>query len=338
MRCIFFIMGIILAGTTQLPAQTVKIATYNIFFLDEALTRERQANLREVLQRLDADIIAFQEIKNPAALRNILHDAYQIAMIDDPQEIQELALAARPPLRIDSVSYVFPGKYYDLEFPRSRDLLQVRVSGYGREFFFLVHHAKSRGGGRRATDGQREGAAKLMVNYIRTRLAGKNVVLLGDFNDNPDDRSLNILEYGDPNASGGIDGAEDTFLFNPTEDLLERDHCSYGYHDIYPGIASDTFALTVPGARAENNKWRGNDSYNFETDVKIKAILFDQILLSLNLKPFAAAAGVFNHAAAIRGNRSEVRFSRSRPQYLHRGSLASDHVPVWVALDLGGEP
>lgn len=338
MRQIFFIMGIIFTGTTQLPAQTVKIATYNIFFLDEALTRERRANLQEVLQRLDADILAFQEIKNPAALRNILGDAYQIAMIDDAGEIQETALAARPPFRIDSLRYVFPGKYYDLEFPRGRDLLQVQVSGYGREFVFLVHHAKSRGGGRRATDGQREGAAKLMLNYIRTALAGKNVVLLGDFNDNPDDRSLNILEYGDSNAPGGIDSAEDAFLFNATENLLERDYCSYGYHEIYPGIASDTFALTVPGARAENNKWRGNDSYNFETDVKIKAILFDQILLSMNLKPFVAAAGVFNHAAAIRGERSEVRFSRSRPQYLKRGSLASDHAPVWVVLELSGQP
>lgn len=338
MKWIFSILLLPCVLTMQLPAQTVKIATYNIFFLDEALTRERQANLREVLQRLDADIIAFQEIKNPAALRNILGEAYQIAMIDDPDEIQEVALAARPPFHIDSLRYVFPGKYYDLEFPRGRDLLQVQVSGYGREWVFLVHHAKSRSGGRRATDGQREGAAKLILHYLRTALAGKHVVLLGDFNDNPDDRSLNILESGDPNAPGGIDHTEDAFLFNATEALVEKDYCSYGYHEIYPALVADTFALPVPGARAENNKWRGNDSYNFETDVKIKAILFDQTLLSMNLKPFFTAAGIFNHAAAIRGERSEVRFSRNRPQYLHRGSLASDHVPVWVILELGEKP
>ena len=61
-----------------------------------------------------------------------------------------------------------------------------------------------------------------------------NIVLLGDFNDNPDDRSLNILEYGDSTEAAGIDcvrgRGEDTFLYNTSEALLDKDYCSYRYH------------------------------------------------------------------------------------------------------------
>ena len=42
-----------------------------------------------------------------------------------------------------------------------------------------------------------------MVGYMKSNLAAENVILIGDFNDNPDDRSLNILEYEDKDAVGG---------------------------------------------------------------------------------------------------------------------------------------
>jgi endonuclease/exonuclease/phosphatase family metal-dependent hydrolase len=319
-------------------AQTVKIATYNIFFLDDGITSERKVNLQGVIKLLDADVIAFQEINNSAALRNILSPDYQVAMIDEPEEVQEVALAIRSPWEIFSSKNIFPESYYDLEFPRKRDLLQVNVTGLGYEFVFLVHHAKSRGGGRYNTDTQRGGAAKLIMNYVKTELANKNVVLLGDFNDNPDDRSLNILEYGNVNARGGVDEADDTFLYNATEQLLEKDYASYGYHDIYTDISGETFDPVVKGARDENNKWRDVKEYNFYEDVNIKAILFDQVLVSLNLKPYITAVDVFNYAVAVKGNISNIRFDKGNLIYTHRGNLPSDHVPVWIILDLPEHP
>lgn len=336
MRMIFSVIIVVVLAFGGLTAQTVKIATYNIAFLDNGISAQRKANLRAVLQKLDADIIAFQEINNPAALKNILDEKYRIAMIDDPAESQELALAVRPPFEIISSRYVFPEEQYDDPFPRSRNLLQVEVAGEGRQFVFLVHHAKSRGGGRVKTDIRRERATRMMVDYIKTALPGKNVILLGDFNDNPDDRSLNILEYGDSTAAGGIDSVEDTFLYNATEQLLEKDYVSYGYWEIYGETAEDTFDPTVTGARDENNKWRGQENYNYYIDVKIKGILFDQILVSMNLKPYITGVGVLNYAFAIKGDESKIRFEQDSLRYLHRGSLASDHVPVWVTLNLGG--
>jgi endonuclease/exonuclease/phosphatase family metal-dependent hydrolase len=314
--------------------QELKVATYNIAFLDEGITDVRKKNLQEVIAALDADVIGFQEINTMAGLKNILPPTYEIAMADAPTEFQELALAVRPPFKITEFKSVFPDTMYDNAFPRGRDLLQVNVDGRGKKFVLLVHHAKSRRGGRNETSAQREAAAKLMLDHISQNLKNENVILVGDFNDNPDDRSVNILEYGLATAAGGIDEQDDTFLFNATESLLEKDYCSYGYNYLFSAdTLADVFNLVVSGSRAENNKWR-DQPHDFMKDVKIKTILFDQILVSMNLKPAVKSAGVLNLRTAISGKPTRIRFVNDRLEYSERNDLASDHVPVWVILNL----
>lgn len=313
--------------------QTMKVATYNLYFLDDGISAARKANLQEVIAELDADVIAFQEINNKAALENILPEKYEIAIIDDPEEVQEVALAVRRPLEIRSQKFIYPDKSFDDAFPRSRDLLQVEVEAIGGRYYFLVVHAKSRRGGRAETDVRREKAAQLIVKHIRENLAGEKVIVLGDFNDNPDDRSLNILEYGDPDISGGIDIKEDTFLFNTTEKFLDSDYCSWGYHYLYNQTAVDTFPLTVLGAGRENNKWRGIEKVNYFRDVKVKSILYDQILVSQNLKSRVGASGIFHKTAAVRGESSKIKFQDGKLIYTRRGAFASDHVPVWLVIN-----
>ncbi len=94
----------------------------------------------------------------------------------------------------------------------------------------------------------------------------------------------------------------------------------------------ETFDPVVPGSRAENNKWRDVE-HNYFEDVKIKETLLDQILVSINLKENVKAAGIFNYAIAVKGSRSRIRFEEQGLVYTERGSLASDHVPVWAILE-----
>jgi endonuclease/exonuclease/phosphatase family metal-dependent hydrolase len=313
-------------------SQSLKIATYNIYFLDDGISPERKHNLQTVIRELDADVIAFQEINNPAALENILTPNYSIAMIDDTAEVQEIALAVRIPLMIKSYSYIFPDTLFDDAFPRTRNLLQVELEGYGRDFYFLVHHFKSRSGGRHQTDERRISASRMIVRHIRQNLSGQNVILLGDFNDNPDDRTLNILEYGSFDAPAGIDEAEDTFLYNTSEALVEKDYCSWGYNYHFNEIQGDTFDLVIAGSRDENNKWRDKD-YDYWKDVEIKEILIDQILVSMNLKSLVKKVGILHTASAVQGTPSKARFTNYGIEYPRRGSFASDHLPVWVLLE-----
>lgn len=326
-----WIFGFLVLLSISCDSSQFKVATYNIYFLDDGIDTERRTRLRMVIQELNADVIGFQEINNPAALKNILPPSYEIVMLDDPDQVQETALAVRDPFRVKSYRYVFPDTADDDAFPRTRDLLEVTTEINNTEIIFLVHHFKSRSGGRMKTDPRREAAAAKIVAHVRDDLKGKHVVLLCDMNDNPDDRSANILEYGTNDAAAGIDSTDDTFFFNTTESLLEKDLCSYGYSYIFADSKPGQSRFTIPGAREENNHWRGKE-HDFFKDVKIKALLMDQILVSMDLKSRFVEAGILQSINAVEGKSSSIKFTEEGIVYTKRGTLASDHVPVWAVF------
>ena len=78
----------------------IKIATYNIYWLDDGISDARQKRLQTVIDTLDADIIGFQEIQSKSALERILPDDYTIACSTIPRELQELAIAVRTPMKL----------------------------------------------------------------------------------------------------------------------------------------------------------------------------------------------------------------------------------------------
>ncbi len=45
-------------------SQSIRVATYNIYFLDAGITSERKVRIDSVISELNADIIAFEEINN----------------------------------------------------------------------------------------------------------------------------------------------------------------------------------------------------------------------------------------------------------------------------------
>ncbi|MFT5366122.1 MAG: endonuclease/exonuclease/phosphatase family metal-dependent hydrolase [Candidatus Latescibacterota bacterium] len=330
MRRGLFCLLVLLVGCSPPPSR-IKVATYNIFWLDDGISDVRRDRLQQVIRELDADFIGFQEIQSRAALENILPDDYEIGILDDKEELQELAIAVRRPFEIVTLKMVFPEEVNEQTFPGKRDLLEAQVEGYGQLFTVLIHHAKSRSGGRVETEERRVLASRMMMQFLVSRVKQDRIILMGDFNDNPDDRSLNILEYGSVDVEGGIDEKPDTYLFNVTESLLDKDYCSYGYNYLYDGLKESTFDPVVKGAREENNKWRGQE-HDFMKDVKVKANLFDQILVSQNLKDRVMDRGIFTGASAVVGKRSRVRFEGNKLEYTLRGDFASDHVPVWMVL------
>ena len=151
MRFCFVLIADLLVSL-KLDARELKIATYNIYFLDENISQNRKNALQTVIRSLNVDVIAFQEISNRAALENILPESYEIAILDDPSEVQEVALAVRHPLKLGGYHSVFPGEVLNDAFPRKRDLLQVEVISGEDIVQFLVHHPKSRRRSRVVTD------------------------------------------------------------------------------------------------------------------------------------------------------------------------------------------
>ena len=226
--------------------------------------------------------------QGPGRARKIFpEDKWQILIDDQSNNGQDLAIAVRLPFKIvgstandidaADADFLYPAdtQVNEKPFPDNRDVLfaKIAIPETDRTFVVMVHHAKSRLGGRDTTDPRRKLAAELIVSAIQTRFDGQDVILLGDMNDNPDDESMNILETGDASAAAGPDDvSDDTFLVNLTQPLLADDHVSWGLDrtKIIPGGKLET---RVTGSRNKNNATRHQAGSS-------SPILFDQILLS----------------------------------------------------------
>ena len=151
-----------------------------------------------------------------------------------------------------------------------------------------------------------------MLQVFERDFDDRDFILVGDFNDNPDDRSLNILETGDPNAPWGPEEIDGPFMVNLTEPLMAIGHVSHGKG---PGDSVSEQVNTLdPASRQRNNLARGTSQHT-------GMILFDQILIPVRMREryVDGSTKVFNHASALRG---------SEP------TRASDCLPVFADLCL----
>jgi len=172
----------------------------------------------------------------------------------------------------------------------------------------LVHHAKSRFGGRAKTNARRVDASKRIIDYLRVNAGDENIVLVCDCNDTPDDQSVNILETGDPEAKAEMEDRRGPFLFNLTEPVFAEGHVSYGRNSTH--IVGQRINTLDMDARRRNYSKRASDMATGDQ-------LFDQILVSPKIMPAyqADSVGVFDRKVAVRGNRN---------------NRASDHLPVYA--------
>lgn len=335
---VFLAILLLTIGITQLVLaqdQKIRIATYNVeWFGGKPSTLERIQRLKAVIEKLNSDVIGLQEIKDRATLRQIFaSERWQIVIDDQSNENQDVAVAVRLPFKVmsqdgnsndidaDDGDFLFPSDTQENErfFPDQRDVLfvKVKIPNVEKTFIVMVQHAKSRSGGRKTTDPRREGAAVLIVQAIEQRFDGEDIILLGDFNDNPDDLSLNILETGREDADPGPDDtSDDSFLLNLTQSLLNEDHVSWGLSE--RNIINNKLDTRIPGSRKRNNDTRG-------TQKTSGPILFDQILITPDMlrRYTLDSVKVFDDPVTQEGHVPNGHRSTNTPI-----DYASDHTPV----------
>jgi PKD repeat protein/endonuclease/exonuclease/phosphatase family metal-dependent hydrolase len=341
MKRLAIIAAVIAAFGAHTQEPTLRVATYNVQWLssedvtclgtvevsDVRKQTGRLDNLRTTLSRLDADVIGLQEIRDRAVLELLFPPAdWTIVFDDETQDCQNLALAVRKPLSVRGAEdgrlnagpeHFLCGDRSEQHFPGARDVLLAEIEGTGweRSVHVLVTHAKSRRGGRQDTAYQRIGAARDVVDAMRQQLGGSDVIYLGDFNDNPDDASLNILETGDADAVAAQEDEPGTFLINLTEPLAAEGHVTQGLRA--PQLVSGMLETKDPESRDRNFAHVNDNTHT-------GACLFDQILVSPGLHARVQTTAVFNHPAAVLNP---------------AGPPASDHLPVYADFSApGGRP
>ena len=311
----------------------VTVATYNIKYLssenldmgwvelhDVRQQGDRLEKLKKVINLLDADIIGLQEIRDREALELVFDaDDWTLVIDDDNSNCQDLALAVRKPFEVkgaadgeldaDDEHFLFEDAP-DYAFPQIRDVLyaEVLLPNNAGSLYVMVHHALSRYSGRHETAPRRVAASKAIIKKLEQEFDERPYILLGDFNDNPDDASLNILETGSPDSPAQMENNQGQFLVNLTEILVQDDHVSHGLKsNAVNGNYINTFD---PGSRQRNFDHRHDNSHTGD-------ILFDQILVphSVYSDYVLGSVAVFNRPCAVDGN----DFNR-----------ASDHLPVYA--------
>ena len=183
-------------------------------------------------------IIGVSEIEN----RNVLEDIvsapklqkanYQIVHYDSPDARGvDVALLYRPDLFKYEGSYPIPYVFPDKPYFKTRDILSVWGTIACEKFMFYVCHWPSRLGGQAASEPNRVRAAEIIrehVDSVLTADPNTHIVIMGDMNDDPTDKSLTTAL----NAVGREkDLDSDLTLFNPFFSMFKAGYGTLAYQD-----------------------------------------------------------------------------------------------------------
>lgn len=336
-RSIFLALLIALCAVPVAQATTpVRIASYNIkqlsgndirCFANVTGQGDRLSRLQSVITSLDADIIGMQEISDRDALELIFGtEDWTLVFDDEASGCTNLALAVRKPLEVAGAvnnalnagpqHFLFENES-DFAFPEQRDVLDVEVvlpNGDGTIRVF-VHHGLSRSSGRADTDERRVAASQAMLEVFQNISANQRYIVVGDFNDTPDDACSNILEQGNTSAAAAIENDLNTFMVNLMEPIFAGDNVTFGRdaNNISGGVVN----TVNPGIRQSNFDARNSNTNTGDN-------MLDNILVPLSFYQESyvpGSANILKVAATTEGD-SDTR--------------ASDHLPVFADFLIGG--
>lgn len=323
------VLALGVACVPQSQSGSTRVATYNMQWFSEDANPIRVDRLKNILRSINPNLIGVQEVQSRKALEQLFDSTYTIAMMDEEDEDQEVALIVRKPYTVESYTTLFRSKELDFAFPGKRDVLwAVVVSPSGEKFSVYVLHNKSRGGGRMNTDPQRQMAMGMLAAWISQR-PKENAIVVGDLNDAPDDVSVNILETGRLTVDGGRVTTDKPLMVNLMEPLYDQDYVSLGLNSEFKGEKLDPI---MKRAKSENERFRGKE-YRFPDDVLTEGALFDQILVSPALAKRAGTPMIFSGLDALGGTTGRTtKDDKGRAVYQEKGTGASDHLPVFVDI------
>lgn len=246
------------------PPVKVTIATFNLhnFFdgdndpdKDDLVPKasevdEKVSQVGAALRRLDADVVALQEIENRPLLDRLVkeelaqqgYDHVHLQPGNDPRGINVALLSRFPVTRVTSHANDYfkgldPGDSKNYRF--SRDCLEVEIEpSKNRQLVVLVNHLRANDGSSLATRTREAQANRLreIVDAVLKWTPDANIAVVGDLNDGPESRTLKLIREGSPQltellAGKSIDQRYTTFYKG------EKNQIDYILAS--PGLAAD---------------------------------------------------------------------------------------------------
>lgn len=217
-------------------------------------------------------VIGVAEVENRNVLEDIvmqgkmMHGNYRICHYDSPDARGvDVAFLYRPDNFELEGSRPMPVRIPDQPNFRTRDVLMMWGKIDGEDFCFMVAHWPSRLGGAAASEPKRMIAAQVMRDAADSILQANpscKIVMMGDFNDDPTDRSV-VETLGCKSKIKDLKAGD---LFNPYIAMLKAGYGTLAYNDawnIFDNIVvSENLAVGSTGdlklLRAGKSKFYGN--------------------------------------------------------------------------------
>jgi len=167
---------------------------------------EKLSRISEVIEMLPGELpvfIGLCEIENRSVLNDLVKqralskskvEAYEIIHADSPDERGIDIAALYDATRLKNVRF----EYYSISLPdpkdpNTRDLLHARGMMGKDEIHFFVNHWPSRSGGQAESEPNRLAVATLLkskVDAVLSENSNAKILIMGDFNDHPNDKSV----------------------------------------------------------------------------------------------------------------------------------------------------
>ena len=262
--------------------------------VDQKIYDLKIKNSSEVLRDLNVDILGLCEVENYKVL-NDLNDSYkerdyEIIHYDSPDSrgIDNALFYDKSRFSIIS-SRAIENKLKN--GGTTRDILYVLGKYNNVRLHIFVNHWPSNYGGREKAIPKRTDTAELIIKEIENILSVENsaeIILIGDFNENPDDKNILLLEevgltslmkplLGKPKIGTYVYRGEDSFLDQiiVNERLQDKDGLSI--------IEESVYVLDLPKYRQQEGNykhypyrfWAGNrllGGYSDHLAIKVKII------------------------------------------------------------------
>ncbi|NKI31460.1 endonuclease/exonuclease/phosphatase family protein [Croceivirga thetidis] len=234
------------------------------------------------LTKSSPDIIGLCEVENIQVIRdlinqpNLISKNYGIVHFDSPDDRGiDVALIYKKEAFIPNNSRSHRLLLFDVDDKRDYTRDQLVVSGFldDEEFHFIVNHWPSRRGGRTRSEPLRIKAAELtkrILDSIYRIKPSAKIITMGDFNDDPKDRSLKKVLR----TKGRQRQLDSLSLFNPMDKFYKKGAGTLAYRDkwnlfdqliLTPNLLEDaTNSFTYWKAGIYNPKYLQNTSGKYK--------------------------------------------------------------------------
>ncbi|MFN6380420.1 MAG: endonuclease/exonuclease/phosphatase family protein [Flavobacteriales bacterium] len=177
--------------------------------------RTKLSRIAEVMGKMKSDfpdIIGMCEVENRKVLEDLVAlpqlkaAKYKIIHKDSPDERGiDVALLYKSDVISEEEAAFLRVEIPEDPNERTRDILKAKLKIGGESIYFFVNHWPSRSGGEIESEFKRMAAARILKSALEPlEKAGERVIVMGDFNDHPDNKSITEVLQASTNMGSGL--------------------------------------------------------------------------------------------------------------------------------------